>query len=492
MIGRLLNYLLVPFYTRIFLPGEFGVVTELYAYVAFLTVLFLYGMETTLFRFSESNSANSEEEKGRVFSTAFLSILATAICLGGFLGLFQHDIAAWLQYPDHPQYIGWFAAILVFDSLAAMPFARLRLQENARKFAGLKLFNIGLNISLNLILLLAFPWLIERGGDGFLTDLAKLVYSPEVGVGYIFISNLVASGVTFLLLSPSLLKINFDFDFGLWKKMLRYTWPLAFAAFAYVVNENLDKTLLKFLLPGTLEENLYNLGIYGACYKLSIMMTLFVQAYRYAVEPFFFSQQKHENAPETYAKVMTVFVAFGAFVFTSIMVFLDVVKYFIHENFHEGLAIVPILLMANLLMGVYFNLSVWYKLTDKTIFGAWFSLVGAGITVVFNLLLIPRIGYLGSAYATLACYAAMVFLSFVFGKKHYRVPYELKKIGALLLLAILIWIGTESLTHLFNLDENNLKFAVSGMAVLLQVFLSVKLIGGFQFTKKFKQANHEN
>ena len=486
MIGRLLNYLLVPLYTRLFLPGEFGVVTEFYAYVAFLTVIFLYGMETTLFRFSERNSIQSEEEKEVVFGTAFISILASAVCLGSALCLFQNDIAHWLQYPDQPQYITWFAAILFFDALAAMPFARLRLQEKAGKFAALKLLNIGLNISLNLFFLLACPWLIENGESNLLNEFVQSVYSPEVGVGYIFISNLVASGVTFVFLLPEIFKVKLKFEFGIWKNMIRYTWPLAFAAFAYVVNENLDKTLLKFLLPGTLEENLHNLGIYGACYKLSIMMTLFVQAFRYAVEPFFFAQHKQGNAKDAYSKVMTVFVAFGALIFTGIMVFLDIVKYFIHENFHEGLAIVPILLMANLFLGIYFNLSIWYKLTDKTIFGAWFSLSGAGITVVFNFLLIPQIGYMGSAYATLACYSAMIVLSFWFGKKHFPVPYELKKLVGLVILAILFWLFSDWLTQILNWEENNLKFLISGLAVFAQVVVSLNMIGAENFFPRKK------
>ncbi len=464
-------------YTRVFLREEFGVVTEVYAYVAFLIVIFMYGMETTLFRFSEKRDELKGNGADIAFSTVSISVIVSSLLLGAFLLLGDNFFAELLRYPDHPEYIQWFTAILFCDAISSIAFARLRLQDRAIKFATLKLVNIGVNIGLNLFLIVACPYLVKSAGDSFLHQFAATVWSAEIGVGYIFISNLMASVATLALIFPEFFKVKWVFKTALWKDMMRYTWPLAIAALAYVVNENLDKTLLKFLLPGSTDENLAQLGVYGACYKLSIMMTLFVQAFRYAVEPFFFKEFKTEGAEQSYAKVMTVFVAFGCLIFTGIMVFLDLVKYFIGPEFHEGLAIVPILLLANLLLGVYFNLSAWYKLTDKTIYGAYFSIAGAFVTVILNISLIPVLGYLGSAWATLCCYLVMCGLSYTAGRKHYFIPYEFRKLTILLTVALALWFGFELISKSTGLSESYWQFVLSSLVIITQAGISWKVIG---------------
>ena len=428
IVGRLLNYLLVPIYTRVFLPPEFGVVTELYGYVGFLTVLLTYGMETAFFRYVKE--ANKPKE---VFSTAFLSLLFSTLAFAMVALLFRQSIAELIRYPNHSEYVLWFALILSFDALSALPFARLRYEERPIKFAVIKLLNIALNIGVVLFFIVFCPKYAAQ------YDFLNKIYHSQIGVGYIFIGNLAASAVTFALLLPDVLRAKLTFVKSLWRQMIIYALPLVVAGFAGIINEMLDRVMLKYLLPHDLETNMAQLGIYGACYKLSILMTLFIQAFRYAAEPFFFSRSVHSDARKTYAEVMNYFAWVCGFIFVGITLFLDVVKHFIGVNYHEGLSVVPILLLANLMLGVYYNLSIWYKLTNKTSYGALIGVLGALVTIVLNFWLIPRIGYMGSAWATLACYTFMVALSYFFGKKHYAIPYELGKLAILLLVALAIY-----------------------------------------------------
>jgi len=303
--------------------------------------------------------------------------ISTFIFLVGFL-LFQQPLAEFIQYPDKPQYIVWFAFIVTFDILVAIPFARLRLESKAIQFAGIKIINILINIGLNVFFLWLCPYLIK---NEIATELLQKIYNPEIGIGYVFIANLVASAVTFFILLPTYFKQKFDYT--LWKKMFRYAAPLLLVGIAAMINELIDRILLKFCLSGSPEYIDGQIGIYGACYKLSILMTLFTQAYRMAVEPFFFSAAKQLEAKTKYAQLMHYFVAFGGLIFIGVTFFIDIFKYFISdESYWEGLDVVPILLMANLLLGIYFNLSVWYKLTDKTEYAAIISVIGAVITLV--------------------------------------------------------------------------------------------------------------
>lgn len=449
ILGRFLNYLLVPLFTRIFLPDEYGVVTELYAYAGILWVLFTYGLETAYFRF-----ASKGESPERVFSTAMISVVTSSFFIVTGLLFFSDSIAAWLEYPDQAVYIQWFALILGADSIAAIPFASLRRSNKATSFALLKLLNIGVNIGLNLFFLLFCPYVLASTGSAW-EQIVNAVYDPSIGVGYIFISNLLASTVTAVALIPASAKIRFGFDRKLWLEMLSYSLPLLLVGLAGVINEMLDRALLKQLLPGDLSERMTQLGIYGACYKLSILMTLLIQSFRLAAEPFFFERHGTSGDKELYADIMHKFVLVCSFLFLLVLLFLDIFKHFIGANYHEGLPVVSILLMANLALGIYFNLSIWYKLTDLTRYGAYIALGGAAITVILNIWWIPIYGYIGSAWATLFCYTGMVIASYLFGKKHFPVNYDLSRIGfyigfALLIYGISSWIPATSLWWVWN------------------------------------------
>ncbi len=463
IIGRLLNYLLVPLYTRLFLPAEYGVVTDLYAYVGFLLVLLTYGMETAFFRFSEKQT-----DKEKVFSTAISSLLLTSALFIFVMILFAQQFANLLQYPQNKEYIIWFAVIIGIDAFISLPFAKLRRVNKAVKFAVFKFINIGINIGFNLFFLLLCPYLLKNNPNTIISSF----YNPDIGVSYIFISNLIASSFTLLLFLPDFLKINYKFSKKLLKQMLIYGYPLLFAGLAGMINEVIDRILLKYLIniPETVENSqdyiMSQIGIYGANYKLSILMTLFIQAFRYAAEPFFFSQQKAKKAKTIYANILKYFIIFGLIIFLGIMLYIDILKYFINSSYHEGLKIVPILLFANLFLGIIYNLSIWYKLTDRTHFAAYIAGGGAVITIILNIILIPFIGYLGSAWATLVCYFSMMTASYFLGQKYYKIKYELKSIFMYILIAGLIYY----ISLIFDI-EGLLKYITNTLLII--IFLAV-------------------
>ncbi|MCF6364788.1 MAG: oligosaccharide flippase family protein [Bacteroidales bacterium] len=468
IVGRFLNYLLVPLYTSLFVTSEYGIVTELFAYAGFLMVFLTYGMETAYFRFSEKH-----DNPSKVFSTAVSPILFTSSLFIAVVILFSKSIADTLQYPDNVEYIVWFAFIIGLDSITAIPFAKLRRENKAIKFVTFKFINIGLNIGLNLFFLLLCPILSENNPDSFISGF----YSKNIGIGYIFISNLIASSVTLLLFLPDFLKAKLIFSKKLLKQLLFYGFPLLFAGLAGMINEVIDRILLKYLIviPEGIENAheyvMSQIGIYGANYKLSVLVILFIQAFRYAAEPFFFSQEKKENAKKVYAAVMKYFVIFGLFIFLSIMLYIDIVKYFIsNESYWVGLDIIPILLVANLFLGVVYNLSVWFKLTDKTKYGAYIAGVGALITIGVNTVLIPVFGYLGSAWAHFSCYLAMMIISYFLGRKYYRINYPLKDIFIYVLFAGAIYAGS-----LFFEFKGSVKYLVNtGFILSFIIFVVLK------------------
>lgn len=433
IVGRLLNYLLVPLYTRYFIPSEYGVVTELYAYVAFLVILLTYGIETAFFRFSQK-----QYDKKTVYSTSLISLIFTSLLFCVVVIFFQQPIAEWLEYADNPEYIRWFALIIGIDAISSISFAKLREQQQAARFALIRLVNIFINIGLNLFFIIYCPYALENGLPT--TDFVNSIYNPSIGVGYVFIANLVASIVTIIMLFPEMIKTSWQFNTALWKKMMIYALPLLIAGLAGMTNETIDRVLLKHLLPEGVDK-MTQIGIYGAFYKISIIMILFIQTFRFAAEPFFFAQEKKHNSKKIYADVLKYFTILTSFIFLSVMLYLDVVIHFIGENFHneKGIAIIPILLMANLFLGVYYNLSVWYKLTEKTIYGAFLSVFGAAITLLLNFILIPKIGFVGSAWATLACYFTMMAASLLLGRKHYPIPYDLKRIFSYIFLSFVLY-----------------------------------------------------
>lgn len=431
VVGRLLNYLLVPLYTRVFSPFEYGQVSLLYAYAALLLIVLTYGMETAYFRFSQTT-----KHAQKVYSTALLSLLFTTGVFFILISTAVQPIAESMSFGSHPEYIQYIALIVGLDALASISFAKLRQEHRAWRFAVIRLINIALNIALNLFFIVYCPFhMAQEETHPFISA----VYSADLGIAYIFIANLLASAITLLLLLPQMLACPWRIDRALWLKMMPYALPLMLAGLAGMINETLDRVLLNALLPTDLASS--EIGLYSAFYKLSIIMTLFIQTFRFAAEPFFFAQEKRKDAKLIYAKVMKYFLIVTAFIFLTVMMYYDIVKQFIGPNFHDerGATIVPILLLANLFLGIYYNLSVWYKLTEKTIYGAWMALFGAAITIGMNLLLIPSLGFVGSAWATLCCYALMVLLSYFLGRKQYPVPYPLLRMGGYFVMTMCLY-----------------------------------------------------
>ncbi|MCD4792276.1 MAG: polysaccharide biosynthesis C-terminal domain-containing protein [Bacteroidales bacterium] len=470
IVGRLLNYLLVPFITRAFLPDIYGVVVELYAYVGFLLVLLTYGMETGFFRFAEkTNNSNS------VFSTALAPLFVTSTVFILAFSFLAQPIANLIQHPDNKEYIIIFAFIIGIDAFVSLPFAKLRHENKALKFAAFKL----IGISLNIVIQLFFVVICKENSDEFLANFhisgLRHLYNPEIGVGYIFIANLIASIFTLILFVPDLIKVKYSFSKPLLKKMLAFSVPLLFVGLAGMANETIDRILLKYLIvvpPGIDDHAEYvmtQVGIYGGVFKISILMTLFTQAFRYAAEPFFFAQEKEVGAKKVYADVMKYFIIFGLIIFLGVLLFLDIFKFFVGKEYWEGLYIIPILLAANLFLGIIYNLSFWYKLTDKTKYGAYIAGIGALITILFNFILIPKIGYLGSAWGHLACYFTMMIISFFLGRKYYRINYPLKDIFIYVLAALIIYFGS-----LFIELEGNIKYLLN--TGLITGFLTVVVL----------------
>ncbi|PID95219.1 MAG: polysaccharide biosynthesis protein [Bacteroidetes bacterium] len=427
IVGKLLNWLLVPLYVRVLIPEDYGIVTNLYAYVAFLLVLLTYGMETGFFRFSQKT-----QNPTHVFGTTTKLVFTTSLLFMGGVSLFLSPITHAMGYEGMERYVLILAIIVALDAFSAIPFARLRQQNRPLRFAFIKLTGIAINITLNLFFLVLCRQQYLSGSSGLLANL----YNPEIGVGYIFGVNLVSTVVTLLLLLPEIFSAGKTrFDKKLVRQMLRYAWPLLVVGIAGQINQNLDKLILPYLLPKSVNA-LAKTGIYGANYKLAILMTMFIQAFRYAFEPFFFSRNKDSaDSKQLYASIMNYFVIFGLLIFLGVMFYLDLIKFFIEERYFEGLKIVPIVLLANLFLGIFYNLSLWYKLEDKTRYGARLALLGSSITLIINILFVPQYGYMASAWAALICYSTMTVVSYLWGRKYYPLPYNLRRIGLYTLLA---------------------------------------------------------
>lgn len=425
IIGRFLNWWLVPYYSRIFLPEEYGVVTNLYSYVAFLLVILTFGMETGFFRF-----ANKSQQNDKIYSTSAFSLFGSSILFVLIAFIFSGNIAGFLDFKNSEQYIKWLAVIVALDAGTAIPFANLRLEGKAVRFATLKMVNIFFNIFFNVFFLTVCPYILKTNPESFV----RFIYHPEFGVGYVFVANLLASLITLIMLIPEIRKIKLIFDWVLFREMFWYSFPILLVGIFGMINQNIDKILIPELVPAS-QKPMEQLGIYGANYKLAILMNMFIQAFRYSFEPFFFSHQKNNDSRLIYAQVMKYFVIFGLLIFLGITLFIDVFKIIIGEEYHSGLQVVPAVLMANLFMGIYFNLSLWYKLSDKTWMGAWIAGIGAVLTIAANIILIPVMGYMGSAYGVLVCFIIMTVISYLVGQKYYKVDYELKRILSYMAIA---------------------------------------------------------
>ena len=411
------SFLLVPLYTDLLPKAAYGKVTIIFAWMIFFNVILAYGMETTFFRFY-----NNETDKKAVIETTTVSIFWSTL-LFLFPALLLKNYLAELSGID-VQYIIYTIWILVLDALVIVPFSKLRAYQKPMIYAVIKIGNVVVNLSLNVFFLIYLPKIAQANPDSFLGSL----YTENFEVGYIFVSNIIASLLTFIALSPNYFHVNWNFDFNLWKRMMRYGLPIMIAGIAFAINEQFDKILLGKLLPANIAEA--EVGVYSACYKLGLFMVLYRTAYTLGIEPFFFSHAKNENAPQTYATITKYFVIFGSFILLSVIVFADIFKYFMirDSSYWEAMKVVPLIILANFFLGIYTNLSVWYKLIDKTYIGAYISIIGAIVTLVLNFLLIPTMSYYGSAIATIAAYGTMMGISYFLGNKYYPIPYDIKKI----------------------------------------------------------------
>ena len=468
IVARFLNYLLVPLYTYSFTAAEYGVVAEFYAYVGFFAVLLLLGFETGYFRFRDKTSP----QRDRAYSTALIFVLGANLAFLTLILLLSGPLSSALHYADHPEYLWWLALILAMDAVAAIAFARLRAEERALRFVTIKIAEILMTIGFSLFFIVWCPMLYAADPNGWIT----LIYNPEIGIGYIFIANLIASIFKFVLLLPQLRGLTWGFDSALFARMWRYSLPMVVIGFAGVINEMLDRALLKYLLPHDLQTNMTMLGIYSACYKLAILMTLFIQAFRYAAEPFFFAYADKSDARQIYADVLKYFVIFCVGIFLLVTLFIDLFQYFIAAEYRAGLAVVPILLLANLCLGIYVNLSIWYKLTDRTLMGAYVATAGALLTVGLNIWWIPLFGYMGSAWATLACYGSMALASYLLGQRYYPVNYDLKRILGYTSVGVLLYLLQAPLVQATGWQPWLLGILLLGSYLLLALWVDGRLL----------------
>lgn len=452
VLPRMLSFILVPIYTAVMEPELYGRVTVIFSWFAIFNVVLAYGMETAFFRFY-----SREDNKESVVSTSLISVLITTVLFVVVALLFQNSLANSLDIPF--EYIRYVISILALDALVMIPFAWLRANEKPMKYAVIKIASVAMNLGLNIFFLLLLPNLADGNPDGFFSR----IYVPDFQISYIFISNLIASTVTLLLMLSLYLKIDYVFDKELWRRMMKYAWPVLVAGIAFTINEVFDRILLNNMLDPSVAEA--EVGMYSACYKLALFMTLFATAFRMGIEPFFFSHADSENPQKAYAQITNYFVILGSIILLTVVVFADVLKVFFvrDEAYWKAMNIVPIIILASFFLGIYHNLSVWYKVTDKTRFGAFISVIGAIITIGINYVFIPKIGYMASAIATLLAYGTMMVLSYYFGKSRYPVPYNFRKILFYLGISILF-----SAVAFYGFDRN----LIVG-CVLLLLFLGL-------------------
>ncbi|MBX2842310.1 MAG: polysaccharide biosynthesis C-terminal domain-containing protein [Flammeovirgaceae bacterium] len=481
ILVRLINVALIPLHTGLFQPEGFGLIAEFYAYAIAANALYTFGMQTAFFRFSTKKGGNQQEN----FNLIFSMLLITSFVLSGSLIFFSKEIAVVMGHPSGQRFIIWFALIFAIDALLAIPFAQLRVLGNAKQFALAKIFNIVIIFFLNVF----FIWFCKEVHDGnFFIGLQGIIasfYDPNLGSGYVFLANLIGNGLLLFVFWKTYASFRFTIKPSQQKALLIYGIPILFSGLAFAINESADKIFIKYWLPDNFYSNFNSMeamGIYAANYKLSIFITLGIQAFNYAAEPFFFSRAEDKNSKEAYATVMKYFIIVCMIVMTGVCANLDWLKYFIpNQVYWVGLNVVPILLLANVFLGIYYNLSVWFKVTDKTYFGLYFSVFGAIITIVLNNFLIPVIGYTGSAISTLFCYFSMTVLSFFYGRKNFFVPYHLKSafiyvVGFGLISFFVFWI---------NLDQSILNIIVKN-AILVFLVLLVVIVEKAKFVKMLK------
>ncbi len=464
IIGRFLNWCLVPLYTIMFPAAEYGIVTYIYSLVALVFIILTYGMETGFFRFANHDRYSDPSE---VYSTALISLGVSSTVFIVAVLYFLRPVSDLLDCGSHPEYIAMMAVIVGLDAFTALPFSYLRFRKRPVRFATLKLLNIGLNIGLNLFFILVCPWLWDNA-PGWIA----WFYDPDFGIGYIFFANLLTSVLNLLLLLPELHGFRYRFNRTLWREMIVYSFPLLVLGIAGIMNQSIDKILFPYLYPDKATA-MTELGIYGANYKIAIVMVMFIQAFRFAYEPFIFarSREKGEDKLQSYADAMKYFVIFSMVIFLGVMFYLDILRYFISERYFSGLKVVPVVMMAEFFFGVFFNLSLWYKLTDKTIWGTWFSLLGLAVTLALNFTLVPVMGYMGCAWAALACYGVMMAASYIVGQRRYPISYDMRSLLFYFIFALALYGISAAVTVK---GESWLNMAVRTPLLLLFIYVAFR------------------
>ena len=459
IVARFINYFLVPIQTKRFnaLGGQYGIITNVYAYVSLLIILLTYGMETTFFRFMSKEGENPQ----RVYSTTLRMVATTSLVFAAVISVWLQPLANMMGYADHPEYIWVMFITVAIDAFVAIPMAYLRYLHKPVKFASIQIFNIALNIILNIIYLIVLPAL-EWNPFG--------IYDSQftLQVVWVFYINIFCSFVKMLLLGKELRGIRFGFDGNVCKRMLRYAWPLLVMGLAGQLNQAASQILFPYFYDGSAEEAHAQLGIYGACIKIAMIMVMITQAFRYAYEPFVFGKSKEKDSKQTYAEAMKYFIIFTLLAFLAVVGYMDILRYLVGESYWEGLRVVPIVMAAEIMFGIFFNLSFWYKLTDRTIWGAWFSGIGAVVLIIVDILFIPRFSYMACAWAGFAAYGVSMVISYFAGQKYYPINYPLKSIAFYFALsAVLFVLMSQANAHL------PLWAALLTNTLLLLVFLAV-------------------
>ncbi|CAK7048957.1 MAG: hypothetical protein PARBA_01708 [Parabacteroides sp.] len=460
IIGKFLNWMLVPLYTRVLATeSDFGVVTNLYAWTALLMVILTYGMETGFFRFMNKKEITVPM---RVYATTLFSLAFTSVMFMVLVFSALKPISSLIDYGSHPEYIGMMAGIVAVDAFCCIPFAFLRYQGRAVRFASIKLLNIFLNIILVIFFLVVSPWLYEH-----VPGLVSWFYVPGYQVGYIFIANVITTAVTFLLLIPDMIPgFREKVSLVLLKQMLKYSFPILILGLAGIFNQTADKIVFPFLFDDK-EYATTQLGIYGACFKVAVVMVMFIQAFRYAYEPFIFAKNKSEDNTRAYSEAMKYFIIFSLLIFLGVMFYLDIIKYFVAAEYYPGLRVVPIVMMGEFFFGIYFNLSFWYKLIDQTQWGAYFSTIGCVVTILIIVLLAPVYGYMACAWASFASNLLMMILSYVIGQKKFPIQYDIRSALFYGVLAVLFYFAG----ILPDIESEVLR--LSYRTVLLIIFISI-------------------
>jgi len=480
VITRFLNFFLTPIYVGLYSPKVYGIFSLMYSWASMLNALLAFGMETTYFRYLNKY----ENDRQKVYNNTFFTVLLVAFIFMLFTILFVDDIAAWIQKgdqhdPDYASYIKCFIYILVADALAVIPFAKLRADGRSIRYSLIKLVNIMTFIGFNLLFIFVFPLIIKQGwfGAEYLVG-----WFREGWVGYVFISNLIASLFTLVLLIPELLNLTFTYDLLLVKEMFVYSLPVLIANISFIVNENIDKVFLGQLLPPAVSEQ--ELGIYAACCKIAVFLSIFINAFRLGAEPFFFSHARNKDATETYAQIMNFFIIAVSLIFILLVANIELLKYFIRGKdaaeqalYWSGLKIVPVLLFGYVSLGIYINLSIWYKLSDQTRFGLYISGIGAILTIILNLIFIPKYSYLASAWISLSAYTVMMILSYIWGQRNYPIPYKLRK-NIIYLLSSICIVFVAFVVFERNLIIGNTLFIIFTAIVLIVERKDIKLIFG--------------